>query len=1278
MKIFLLALLFFIGNQSIAQTSLQAKSLNNSIQSRKQNNLPDKAEANWLANAQNYLSESEYYFKKLPDNIFATINRAQRIGFFIDANKLTVKPIQLNSTSSKDQLWNSELELTQISKSSDVNRIPASTSVETKQKYLKYNSDAYTIEYANDKKGLRQNFIINKKPFGEQHLKVSLKITGSLVPKLSDKNTLEFTNEQLHKTVLIYDNLTVWDANKVPLKAYMELKDKTTLQLIVEDQNATYPITVDPLSHAPEWTASADAVLPGLLNTFQLQVNALLGYSVEGVGDVNGDGFDDVAIGAPGAIDIIAGTLTIVQAGAVFVYFGSASGLSTTPDKILRATTPVTNALFGFSIAGGNITGDNKNDIVVGAPGESYTATVGGFPSTATITAGKVYIFGGEDLAAAGNPSPLLSIFLDGPGFFTNGIGGNVSVNALFGFAVGISEDLNGDGIGDVIIGSPGYAAAQPILVRSGAAFVYYSSNLVSNTPTQLTAPAAGLLGVANLDGLLFGFSVDGLGDYNKDGKPDIVVGAPAGVNILTNFLGGSAYIYNGNGAGINTSFGTQITAAVGPLLGTVANLFGYKVRGVRDASGVRNGNILVGAPAGNVFTGLGGLLLKTGSLHVFLSTATPGANQIPGQSFSSPREGNLFSILNGQNLNVDALFGASIDNMLDVNCDGINDIIIGEPLSTGVGLIGANVVGGAAYVFLGKADGTYIVPPYWTLEYQTSLGFGINAASLLGYSVAGARHIRGPLQGVRALVGAPGQALDFSSGIFQLGNTFGTLYNFLAINDDLGKAFAFGFADCGILLNPDVNVTLVNVPVSGNVSTNDVIPTGTTYGTPFPAVGNPAGGTITMLADGTYTFSAPTTGVYIYRVPVCIPGMVAPCPTVELKITVLDNSVTTNPPVANTDITTTLTGNPVIVSILSNDKCSNPGCSLNTGSVTVTIPPVNGIFTVNAGGTVTYTSNAGFTGIDSLTYLVCDNSTPIALCATAKVYITVYPATSANTTTAADDYVLTTPAVAVSGNVKTNDFDAEGNTQSVTSQNITAPQGTLVLNSDGTFTFTPAIGFTGPIDFVYTTCDNGTPMVCANATLHILVTPLAALPVTLTDFKGVVNNKQVVLTWKTSAEINSSHFDVQNSTDGINFETIGTIPSHGTSSVVNSYMLIDKTPAPGINYYRLKTVDVDDKFAYSSVIIIKIGINANSYITVNPNPTHGAIRLNFNGLEKGVYKIILINSIGQIQLSDQITISQNSEQRILKTQPQLAKGIYMLHIYNGIQRISSIKVLIN
>ncbi|MGB4844953.1 MAG: Ig-like domain-containing protein [Ferruginibacter sp.] len=1238
--------------------------------------------SDWKAMAQQYIAASEYFFRNFDDQ-YAAANRSQKIGFATIGTKVTIHPLQFNANSGN--LWNSSLELIKINKPGTVPVSALKPKISFNKNHLLFKYEGFEIEYLNNEAGLRQNFIINSKPEGQEKLQVHLKVTGDLIPSVSNGKTLVLSNKETKEVILKYDDLKVWDAKQRILPAFMELRNNNELVLVVDDADAVYPVTVDPLTHSAEWTTSADGVLPGLLTNLQLQIDALYGYNVAGLGDINGDGYDDIAIGAPGAIDIIAGPTTVVGAGAVFVYFGSPTGTSTTPDKVLRATTAITNALFGFSVAGGNVSGDGRNDIIVGAPGESYTANVSGIPSTANVTAGKVYVFRGEDLSAAGNPAPLLSVYLNGSSFFSNGVFGvltaNVSVNALFGFSVSATEDMNGDGLGEVIVGSPGYASPGllPLLpVSTGTAVVYYSTNLATNTPVRLTAPTAGLLGIPLItNGLLFGFSVDGLGDYNQDGYPDVVVGAPAGISLtFPDLLGGSAYVYYGNNTstGVNTTVGTKLSATPS-LINTIANLFGYSVRGTRNANGIRNGSVVIGAPAGNLLSNIvGGLRLKTGSVCVFPSKASPGSAQIPDQTLLSPRGTSLLSILVGQNLDVSALFGASIDNMLDVNCDGLNDIIVGEPLSTGVGLINTDAVGGAVNIFLGKADGTYNATPFWTLQNDTDFPFGINAGSLLGYSVAGARHVRGPMQGVRALIGAPGAALDFSTGIFNLGATFGTLFSFTSGNNGLGKSYLYGFDNCGVRLNPDVNATWVNIAVPGDVNTNDIVPAGTTYGTPVPEGGNPAGGSINMNPDGTYSFTSTTPGVFYYQVPVCIPGEIAPCATTELKITVLDVNSNVNPPVANTDIAMTMEGVPVILYTLSNDKCSNVGCSLNAASVLVTVNSANGSTSVNpANGNITYTPDPGFTGKDTLTYQVCDDGSPVQ-CVMARQIITVLAATVPNITTAADDYVFTQQGVQVNGDVKINDTDPEGNIQTVTAQVTNVPGvGILTLNNDGSFDFVPEPDFYGPVDFPYTTCDDGTVMACANATLHILVNNGTTLPITISGFTVKASSCDVVLQWNFDNQINGDYTEVEKSDDGISFSSALKINFNGSSSGSQSVKIAQVN---NTGFYRLKITDNDGRFRYSETQSVKTNCTKNEKLDVVPSLFTSSTTVVFTTNEaRGTSSLMLYDMHGRKIMAQAVNILKGTN-RIALNGISLSNGMYYVRIEGKGWVSESIKVI--
>ena len=297
---------------------------------------------------------------------------------------------------------------------------------------------------------------------------------------------------------------------------------------------------------------------------------------------------------------------------------------------------------------------------------------------------------------------------------------------------------------------------------------------------------------------------------------------------------------------------------------------------------------------------------------------------------------------------------------------------------------------------------------------------------------------------------------------------------------------------------NPDFNSTFVNIPVPGNVSTNDKVPAGTTYGNSPTLTSSPGGShpSITMNSNGTYSFVSDVLGVYIYDVPVCVPGQTAPCPPTKLTITVLDTTIRSNAPVANVDIAATKINTPVILKTLANDHAGNASISLVPSSVVVVMAPLHGTTSINpATGDNTYTPNAGYVGYDTLTYQVCDNQV-IPKCATANQIITVRATNSPNTTMAADDYNITPKNTATSGNVKINDTDPEGDTQTVTPQTTTvAGKGTLVLTSDGNYSFSPYFGYVGPVDFPYTTCDNGVPQACAMATLHILVQPVPAIP---------------------------------------------------------------------------------------------------------------------------------------------------------------------------------------
>ena len=276
---------------------------------------------------------------------------------------------------------------------------------------------------------------------------------------------------------------------------------------------------------------------------------------------------------------------------------------------------------------------------------------------------------------------------------------------------------------------------------------------------------------------------------------------------------------------------------------------------------------------------------------------------------------------------------------------------------------------------------------------------------------------------------------------------------------------------------NPDVNVTHPGILTSGNVSTNDKTTVGTTYGTAIADAGNPNSNIPTIASNGSYTFQTNLPGVYVFEVPVCFGGDGNGCDSETLTITVLDSDILTNPPVANTDIasvkgTDTGPAGSVLVDVKANDGPGNVGGTL--GNPTIDTQGEHGTAVIEA-GKIRYTPNVGFYGEDIVIYEICES--PSGQCRTAKLVVTVLASDAPNSITAADDYMSTPKntllTVTAAKGVLANDTDPDGNTLTVTAQNTpTSGVGTLDLTTTGSYTFTPATGYSGPASFVYQVCD--------------------------------------------------------------------------------------------------------------------------------------------------------------------------------------------------------------
>jgi len=305
-----------------------------------------------------------------------------------------------------------------------------------------------------------------------------------------------------------------------------------------------------------------------------------------------------------------------------------------------------------------------------------------------------------------------------------------------------------------------------------------------------------------------------------------------------------------------------------------------------------------------------------------------------------------------------------------------------------------------------------------------------------------------------------------------------------------------------------DINSTLVGVPVSGNVTTNDWDPDGDNLTVTTTPVSGPSNGSVTISSTGFYTYTPDPSfeGEDSFIYVTCDNGVPALCDTAEVTIEVVPITTGNEPPVAQDDAVQTQEDVPVSGNVLVNDDDPDgDNIILNTTPLS---GPDNGSVVLNPDGSFTYTPGPGFEGVDVFTYEICDDATP-SLCDQAEVTITVLPDYNGpdnDPPFAGDDFALTPQEIPVSGDLLVNDFDVNGDDIIINTTPIFTPSnGSVLINPDGTYTYTPNPGYNGPDQFVYEICDDGTPSLCAQATCYITVYPDNNPPIAVNDFNNTL-----------------------------------------------------------------------------------------------------------------------------------------------------------------------------
>lgn len=541
--------------------------------------------------------------------------------------------------------------------------------------------------YRNKPEGIEQGFEIAERPHGAKSGSLILRGTVETDLKLSLSSPQEVRFTKNGEETLRYAGLKVLDAkgDSVPAwLSYTTRRSHGTLDIHIDDRNAVYPLSVDPVASSSSWSYAGGN-------------SSYFGERTSTAGDVNGDGYSDVIV-------------SYGNNAYSLVFHGSSTGLATT-----AAWTKMIGNGGSFGNSGataGDVNGDGYSDVVVGGHG-LFQDGVAYYP-------GEAYVF----LGSASGLATTYAWFKAGANDW-----------ARYGYDVKTAGDVNGDGYSDVIVASNKLSNGQ---TEEGGAYVYLGSSSGLVTTTQWTAETN--QAYANLP------TVSTAGDVNGDGYSDIIIGSNQYDNGSSNE--GQARVYYGSSSGVvatqawsweansNDAFAARSVSNAGDVngdgygdviisssahvfhgsasgLSTTANWTAPSGGGVvafgGDANGDGYADVLVGSPwIDNGQNDEGVVVLYSGSSSGLATTSTWSAETNQGNA--------------GEDDNVGQYWHLGLGTAGDVNGDGLSDIVWGAAKFDN-----GNTDNGKAWLHYGQAT----IP-------TTTAGWTSNGGGGMSVNVAG------------------------------------------------------------------------------------------------------------------------------------------------------------------------------------------------------------------------------------------------------------------------------------------------------------------------------------------------------------------------------------------------------------------------------------------------------------------------------------------------------------------------------------------------------------